>query len=50
MTLDDLPRATSIFIGISVRALPEDVLATRQRVREEHGLLVGDSLLVAVAL
>ncbi len=34
-------------MGISVRALPEDVLATSQRVREEHGLLVGDSLLVA---
>ena len=36
-------------MGISVRALPEDVLATSQRVREEHGLLVGDSLLVAAA-
>ncbi len=34
-------------MGISVRALPEDVLATSQRVRAGHGLLVGDSLLVA---
>lgn len=34
-------------MGISVRALPEDVLAASQRVRREHGLLVGDSLLVA---
>jgi len=34
-------------MGISVRALSEDVLATSQRVRREHGLLVGDSLLVA---
>ena len=34
-------------MGISVCALSEDVLAASQRVRLEHGLLVGDSLLVA---
>ena len=32
---------------ISVRVLSEDVLAASQRVRHEHGLLVGDSLLLA---
>ena len=35
-------------MGISVRSLPEEVLAASQRVRREHGLLVGDSLLLAV--
>ncbi len=34
-------------MGIPVRTLPEGVLASSQRVRDEHGLLVGDSLLVA---
>lgn len=32
---------------ISVRALSDDILAASQRVRHEHGLLVGDSLLLA---
>jgi predicted nucleic acid-binding protein len=35
-------------MGISVRGLPEDVLPASQRVRREHGLLVGDSLLIAL--
>ena len=33
---------------ISVRALTDDILAASHRVRHEHGLLVGDSLRVAV--
>lgn len=35
-------------MGIAVRALPPDVLATSQQARREHDLLVGDSLLVAM--
>ena len=35
-------------MGISVRPLPEEIPAASQRVRREHGLLVGDSLLLAV--
>jgi len=35
-------------MGISIRPLPEEILAASQRVRREHGLLVGDSLLLAV--
>lgn len=35
-------------MGISVRPLPEEILAASQRVRCEHGLLVGDSVLLAV--
>lgn len=35
-------------MGIAVRSLPEEILAASQRVRREHGLLVGDSLLLAV--
>lgn len=34
-------------MGICVRGLSEDVLGASQRVRREHGLLVGDSLLIA---
>lgn len=35
-------------MGISVRPLPEEILAASQQVRRGHGLLVGDSLLLAV--
>lgn len=35
-------------MGIPVRPLPQEILAASQRVRREHGLLVGDSLLLAV--
>lgn len=34
-------------MGISVRSLPEEILVASQQVRQEHGLLVGDSLLLA---
>ena len=35
-------------MGIAVRAVPEELLPVSQQVRREHGLLVGDSLLLAV--
>ena len=35
-------------MGISVRSIPEGVLAVSQGIRREHGLLVGDSLVLAV--
>ena len=35
-------------MGIPLRPLPEEILAASQRVRREHGLLVGDSLMLAV--
>lgn len=35
-------------MGIAVRPVPEELLPVSQQVRREHGLLVGDSLLLAV--
>jgi predicted nucleic acid-binding protein len=34
-------------MGISIRPVGGDLLASSQRVRQEHGLLVGDSLILA---
>jgi predicted nucleic acid-binding protein len=63
LRLDDLRPATAVFIDanifiyhftgasadmrISVRGLSDEILTASQRVRHEHGLLVGDSLLLA---